>query len=72
MIDQVELIADETTVDSDTEALFGDLEKLGDAVLIIGQLDPTEVDGKMLPRWSPAQRELIIAAAELVGNWTRE
>lgn len=46
-----------------------DAQSTVDAVLILGQLDPLEVGKDFLPRWTESQRELIIKAGDLLGEW---
>lgn len=71
MIVQRDLNASESDLDEGASGLLnGDLEVLIDAALIIGQLDPTEVDTRtMLPRWSDSQRELITSARATLSDW---
>jgi hypothetical protein len=73
-IEQRELAVSEADLDEGASNLLNlDMEVLVDAALIIGQLDPTEVDTTtMLPRWTDAQRELITKARDQVSEWQDE
>jgi hypothetical protein len=74
MIDPKELDVNDADLENGADVLLAEEgEHLVNAALIIGQLDPTEIDtSSMLPRWTDAQRELISRAREQLGEWRDE
>jgi hypothetical protein len=71
-----DLPTDHAQIESDTEALFEDLGLSIDAVIILGQLDPTQVGAKLdgtdvvkYPMWSEEQQKLILKARDLLEEW---
>jgi len=70
-INQQDVPTDSSKMESDAEVILAENDvDLINALLIIGQLDPTEVDltnGK--PRWNEDQRDLIVKAVETVNDW---
>lgn len=73
-----DLPTDQAQLETDVEVFFADLDGQIQAVLILGQLDPTEVvvtkvpDSRIErrePRWSAEQQDLIIKAKDQLEDW---
>ena len=74
MINPTDLAADSADVEQDAQDFFSlDLDDSVTAVLILGQLDPTEIDyAKSEPRWNDSQRDLILKAGGILAAWREE
>jgi hypothetical protein len=70
-INPTDLTADPADYEQDAETFFaGDIEDLVDTVLILGQLDPTEIDLRTgQPRWTENQRKVIVKAVTKLPEW---
>jgi hypothetical protein len=67
-----DLATDPADIEQDVQSFFDDngVEPLVETVLILGQLDPTEIDlGTGFPRWTPAQMHVITQARSKVEDW---
>ena len=66
------LPTDPADIEQDSSDFFEqDIETAVEAVLVLGQLDPTEIDLTTgLPRWTEKQMLLISKAKSLLGNWS--
>ena len=65
-----DLPTDPTDIESSATDFVNELgvEQAADVIMILGQLDPTEVkDGE--PRWTAEQMQLIASAGRRVESW---
>jgi hypothetical protein len=69
MLHVLDIATDPEKISEDTEILISDID-MADVGVILGQLDPTEVDTKtMTPRWDEDQRALIIKFNDALREW---
>ncbi len=67
-----DLPTDIATIEREAVEFVDDLGVLNatDAIMILGQLDATEIDLKTgQPRWTDSQRALILEASEKLAGW---
>lgn len=66
-----DLPTDADTIASDTEVIVcEDNQDLANVGVILGQLDPTEVDHRTgQPRWTPDQMEIIVKLNSQLREW---
>lgn len=71
-----DLPTDHAQLETDTEVFFDDLGLSIDAIIILGQLDPTQVGAKLegievvrYPMWSEEQQKLILKARDTLEDW---
>lgn len=67
-----DLATDPADVEQDAADFFDNegTEQLAEVILILGQLDPTEVHlGTGHPRWTPAQMAIITKAQGKLNDW---
>lgn len=71
MLNLEDIPTDAELIGTETDGILtDDLDYMGNAGVILGQLDPTEIDlttGQ--PRWSEPQRELIIKFNDMLREW---
>lgn len=71
MIKPQDLPIDIQDIASEVEAIVAEeTEDLADVGVILGQLDPTEIDLKTgLPRWTPEQMTIIVKLNDRLREW---
>lgn len=65
------LPTDPADVEQDAQAFFDrDIDTLVQSMIILGQLDPTEINLQTgLPRWTPEQMKVISGARSQLATW---
>ena len=74
MLNYDDLPTDPSEIGQDTIDLIDESgETAANAGVILGQLDPTEIDHKTgLPKWNEGQRELIVRFNDKLSDWKDE
>lgn len=74
MLNSSDLPTDAIVLEQDAQSFLDQFEapeEFVDVIIILGQLDPIEINLRNgFPRWTEAQRELIIKANDLVREWS--
>lgn len=70
MLNIEDLPVDSGVIAQDTIDNLDEMEDAANAGVILGQLDPLEIDLQTgLPRWNEAQREVIIKFNDELAEW---